>query len=210
MTETDFGTFDRAFGRVCGAFRLKLKPSDAEELTRTYFRVLEPFPLEEVLLAGKKCLAKHRKFPPAADWIAELTAPRATTPAGADVRQMGAFELEEYERAERLRYEDEPCGCADCLQAGVDHRLLRYVPTLIGGIEERALNPHRKAVQVVGHWAHGEELRRWYEARDRFFALAPAGIARLFRRRDRRVFTERVDDIYRTPTAIREPGEDDD
>lgn len=208
MTETDFGTFERAFGRVCGAFRLKLKGTEREELTRTYFRVLESFPLEEVLLAGKKCITTYRKFPPAADWIATLAAPRVTTAAGADVRQMGAFELEEYERAERRRYEDDPCGCGDCVQAGVDHRLLRFVPTLFGDVEERAFNPRRKAVQVVGHWAHGEELQRWYDARDRFFAVAPVGIARLLRSRDPRAFAARIDAIYKS-LAEREPGEDD-
>lgn len=208
MTETEFGTFDRAFGRVVGAYRLKLKPTEAEELTRTYFRVLEPFPLEEVLLAGKRCLTKYRRFPPAADWIAELTATAAAPAAAADVRQMGAFELEEYEHATRLRYTDQPCACAECAAAGVGDRSVRFVPTLFGGVEERAFNPRRKVVQVVGHWAHGEELRRWYEARDGFFALAPAGIVRLLHQRDRRSFTARVDAIFRPLSPEREPGEE--
>lgn len=171
MTETDYSTFERAFERVCGAFRLKLKATEAEDLTRTYFRVLETYPLDEVLLAGKKCLGKHRRFPPAADWIAELTGTDvASLPS--DRRQMGSAELDEHERAQRLRYQDHPCLCSECCRAGVDEKPLRFVPTVFGDDEERAFNPRRKAVQIVGHWAHGEELRQWYEARDAFFAAA--------------------------------------
>ena len=69
MTESDFGTFERAFGRVCGAFRLRFKANEAEDLTRTYFRLLEPYPLDRVLLAGKQCMSTSRKFPLAADWV---------------------------------------------------------------------------------------------------------------------------------------------
>jgi len=205
MTETDYGTFERAFGRVCGAFRVKLKATEAEDLTRTYFRVLEAYPLDDVLRAGKSCLTKHRRFPAAADWINELGSTDRPT-AGADLRHMGSAELEEHERAERLRYVDHPCLCSECCRAGVDDRPIRFVPTLFGDVEERAFNPRRQVVQIVGHWAHGEELARWYAARDRFFALAPAGVVRLFRGRDRRSFADRIEAIYRR--GDREPGEE--
>jgi len=35
-------------------------------------------------------------------------------------------------------------------------------------------------VEIVGHWAHGEELARWYAARDAFFALAKRAPRTLF------------------------------
>jgi len=206
MTETDFGTFERAFGRVSGAFRLKLKPSELEDLTRTYFRVLEAYSLDEVLQAGKQCLTKYRTFPKPADWLSELAADTRGTPGAAECRHMGSAELEEHERAERVRYADHPCLCSECCRAGVDDRPIRFVPTLFGDVEERAFNPRRKVVQIVGHWAHGEELARWYAARDRFFALAPAGVVRLFRGRDRRSFADRIEAIYRR--GDREPGEE--
>ena len=60
---------------------------------------------------------------------------------------------------------------SECQAAGVSDRPLRFVPTLVGEEEERAFNPQRQRVEMVGHWAHGEELRRWYEAREACYAL---------------------------------------
>lgn len=175
MIEPDYSTFARAFGRVCGAFRLKLKPVELEELTRTYFRVLEAFPLDEVLLAGKTCLATHRSFPRAADWLAALASTSSAASCPADRRQMTVAELDEQANAERLRYFDHACLCSECCRAGVDERPIRFVPTLLGLMqdeEERAFNPRRNRLEVIGHWAHGDELLRWYAARDAFFTHA--------------------------------------
>jgi len=174
MTEMDYEKFSAAFGRVCNAFRVKLKPTEAEDLTRTYFRVLEAHLLDDVLLAGKACLGKLRTFPRAADWLAELSTTAAPT-CPVDRRHMTVAEIDAHARAALMRYEDEPCGCVDCEDAGVMHRPLRFVPTLVdlyGDEEERAFNPRRGQTEVVGHWAHGEELRRWYVAREAFYALA--------------------------------------
>jgi hypothetical protein len=174
MFETDFSTFDRAFGRVCGAYRLKVKPTEAEELTRTYFKVLEAWPLDAVLVAGKKAMAKCRTFPKVADWIAELPATRERT-APADVRHMTTDEMDAHERAAAKRYEDDPCACPDCFNAFIHERPIRFVPTLVSLLaddDERAFNTRRNQIEVIGHWAHGAELARWYQARDHFFALA--------------------------------------
>jgi hypothetical protein len=171
MTEPDFGTFERAFRRVCGAFRLKVKEGEIEELTRTYFRILDTAPLEDVLAAGKTCLATCRKFPKPAEWLAAL--PAAPVAVRADLRVMGTPERLEYARAEALRYEDAPCGCLLCQEADVTHRPLRFVPDEILGVLDKALDTERNREVITGHWAHGEELARWYVARDHFFASAP-------------------------------------
>jgi hypothetical protein len=171
MTEPDFGTFERAFRRVCGAFRLKVKEGEIEELTRTYFRILDTAPLEDVLAAGKTCLATCRKFPKPAEWLAAL--PAAPVAVRADLRVMGTPERLEYARAETLRYEDAPCGCLLCQEADVTHRPLRFVPDEILGVLDKALDTERNREVITGHWAHGEELARWYVARDHFFASAP-------------------------------------
>lgn len=47
----------------------------------------------------------------------------------------------------------QPCNCLECQAAGVTDKPIRFVP---------ADEFHQKA-----HWAHGEELRRWYEAYER-------------------------------------------
>jgi hypothetical protein len=61
------------------------------------------------------------------------------------------------------------------MTAGVTDRELRFVPTLVEdhSREERAFHPRRRRLEVTGHWAHGDELARWYVAREAFFARAP-------------------------------------
>jgi hypothetical protein len=172
MTEPDRGTFDRAFRRVCGAFRLKVTGVEREELSRTYFRVLDFAPLEDVLAAGKTCIKTRERFPKVAEWIAALPAPPVASVA-ADRRVMATPERDDYVRAEALRYQDEPCSCWACQDADVTHRALRFVPDDVNGVLDRAIDTVRNRVVVTGHWAHGDELARWYVARDTFFASAP-------------------------------------
>jgi hypothetical protein len=172
MTEADFGTFDRAFRRVCGAFRLRVKATAGEEWSRTYFRILEHAPLDEVLTAGKACVASCRTFPKPAEWLQALPIPPAAAAHG-DLRVMATTEREDYARAEALRYEDAPCGCLLCQEAAVTHRPLRFVPDEILGVLDKALDTVRNRIVVTGHWAHGQELARWYVARAAFYASAP-------------------------------------
>jgi len=171
MTEPEFGTFDRAFRRVCGAFRLKVKPGDLEELSRTYFRVLDYAPLEEVLTAGKTCLTTCRRFPKVAEWVDALPVPPVAVTA--DLRVLATAEREAYWRAEALRYADLPCGCGACFRADVTDRPLRFVPDDVNGVLDRAIDTVRNRIVITGHWAHGDELARWYVARDAFFARVP-------------------------------------
>lgn len=180
MTDFDFTTFEKTFERVLIVFRLKLKPSEREQLTRTYFKILDQHAIEDVVAAGKRCVEKHRTFPKAADWLAELAHVTAAV-CPPDRRQMGIGEADELARAEAMRFDDGPCYCDECVAAGVDGMPRRFVPLTVDGDElERAFNPRRARVEVVGHWAHGAELARWYAARDEFRSLtrrAPRTIA---------------------------------
>ena len=175
MLDSDFSTFDRAFGRVCGAFRRTFKANEAEDLTRTYFKILEAHPLALVLRAGKQLMSVSRKFPLAADWLATVEALAHQTP---DVRQMSTTELDVYASAEAARWEGGPCGCAACVTAGSPP--IRFVPTCAtADTYETAYNPRTQRVQLVGHWAHGEELASWYRARAACFASAPPRFKRV-------------------------------
>jgi hypothetical protein len=84
-------------------------------------------------------------------------------------------ESQEHRRAEQRGYEDEPCGCDLCQQAGVTHRYLRFVPEWnADGRDRRVRDPLSDRTVVAGHWAHGEELRRWYVAKEAFWTKAKA------------------------------------
>ncbi len=43
-------------------------------------------------------------------------------------------------------------------------------------VERKVKHPVSLKVVTAGHWAHGDELVRWYAAKDRFWTLARAGI----------------------------------
>jgi hypothetical protein len=175
MTELDYGTFDRAFRRVLGAYALmtaKVKPATVDDLSRTYFKVLDGAPLADVLTAGKTCLLTCPKFPTIAQWSAALPVPTIAR-VSADLRVMSTHERETYTRAEALRWSDAPCGCWPCENAGMADYALRFVPDDVNGVLDRAIDTVRNRIVVTGYWAHGDELARWYRARDTFFASAP-------------------------------------
>ena len=168
MIETDFGSFERAFKRASAATQHRWKAIDDADVVRTYFRLLEGWPLELVMQAFKTCCQTLKHFPKVPELIARL---EATRPLEAPRwRQMTHTESTEQARAAAIGFQDEPCRCLDCQAADVTDRPVRFVPTLDGELEERAFNPQRARVELVGHWAHGEELRRWYAARDACFA----------------------------------------
>jgi hypothetical protein len=169
MTDFDTATFDALIGRMVVAFRLKLRPPERAELSRTFFKLLAAHAIDDVVAAGKRCMEKHRTFPKPVDWLGEL-APTTSAVCPPDRRTMRVDEADELARAAALAYEDAACACLLCRAADVTDRPLRFVPTAIGDDElERAFNPRRGVVELVGHWAHGEELARWYAARDAFY-----------------------------------------
>lgn len=202
MDSSDAGTFDTAFGRVSGAFSKIFKAGELEPMKAAYFRALAPFPISAVVAAGDECIRTLKRFPRVADWRQAI---RTSGPVPRDVREMTAHERTEQERARQLGYRNAPCACGACVAAGVSDREIRFVPTLWpDGTEETALNG-RQAVEVVGHWAHGAELARWYTARDAFFRLAAGkGPRVLHHERRRRPFADRLAEIF----GDRDPGEE--
>jgi hypothetical protein len=176
VLDTDFGPFETAFKRLSGALNKKWTANEFRQVSRTYFDTLQHAPLEDVLAAETTLRARNR-WPKTGDWIAAL--PRhAPTPAGQRVMRSG--EADTYVRAIRKRYHDTPCGCLECLAAGVTDRELRFVPEFTADdVEERAYCPPLGRVVVTGHWAHGIELARWYQARQRFIDAVPARYTRV-------------------------------
>jgi hypothetical protein len=172
VTDDDRTVFDVTMRELVVAFRVRLSVSALKELSAVYFTALAATPLSDVVAAAQVCRDSLKKFPSIVDWLdAVKTSP--TPRLAADVRWMHADEADALAQATARRYEDVPCGCVLCEAAGVTDRPLRFVPTERGEDDhERAFNPRTNRVEIVGHWAHGEELARWYLARDTFFGLA--------------------------------------
>lgn len=198
MDAEDRPRFSQAFRRMTNAFRVRLKGDALDELELTYFKILSAARIDDVLEAGKVCLATRRTFPKAAEWLQALPAGDDSASDKPDVRVMSTEEASEYLRAERLRYEDTPCDCLSCQIAAVTHLPRRFVPDVTDdGRDERAVCQAKNAIVTVGHWAHGEELLRWYAARDAFYAQGGA----TFLKPNRLGFT-----YVPPPNAPRAPG----
>jgi len=197
MTTDDRPAFNGAFKRLALTFRMKMRPAELENLSDTYFRLLESYSLHDVVAAGNALLHTHRRFPKPLDWSEAIT--RTQIGAPADVRVMSVPEATEYVRAERLHYDDDPCDCLLC-QALPNAIRRRFVPDFTDDDrEEKAFCPPKNRTVVVGHWAHGNELARWYAARDRFFGAPGLSVvhANVLRR---------FGFVYQPPA--REPGQE--
>ena len=174
MDDADIDTFDRGFRRMASVFRLRLKEPEMKELIGTYFRVLKSARLDAVLAAAKVCLATCKAFPKPVEWLDAIPKTPRMNPASSALREMSTEEAAEWSRADRLRYQDAACSCGLCDAAAVTDRPLRFVPNF--SADDRAdyvRHPDRQQPVVSGHWAHGDELARWYVARNAFFALGP-------------------------------------
>jgi len=91
------------------------------------------------------------------------------------------------------------CECVLCGQAGVTHRPIRYVPDddeLKAKIGDRVI--------LRGHWAHGQELKRWYAAKEAFWANVRRTVGKSGRHASG---FERLT-LPPTGTETREPGQE--
>ena len=88
-----------------------------------------------------------------------------------EVFPMSDHEISEWRDAERLGYENAPCKCRECREAGVDDKPIRFVP--YDDPEERGQLSESRVV-LRGHYIHGEALARWYVAKDKFWREARA------------------------------------
>ena len=208
MTDVDFPTFDRALRRLALNLRLRCKPAELDELSRSYFKILEAAPLDDVLTAAKRWQESARTFPKPVDWLGLLpNGGPASAPDG--IRVLAASELDAYEAAERKHWHDEPCSCLDCVTAGVSDRPLRFtVDRWEDGRDVDAWDPRRHRVVHPGHWAHGEELARHYRAYDAFKAQMDRYPTLKPLVRSLLPIEARIEKIFTKPPSAREPGEE--
>lgn len=176
MTAADEIAFANKFLELRRAFLLRGDHAEVQQMMQVYFKALIRFPLRAVLTGADVCIERHERFPKAAEWIRAIPQKPAV-----ECLPMQEPEAGEHRRAVSLFYEDEPCGCHECKRAEVSHRMLRYVPEEDRDGQDAKMLLDGKVV-VKGHWAHGDELKRWYAARDQFLALKDQHAGKLPRR----------------------------
>jgi hypothetical protein len=165
MHASDDIAFAAIFSKLRGIFPLRGDHAEIQQVAASYFRVLMRCPLRAVEAGADAWIERGTRFPKPAEWLGAV--PRQ---AGVGLLTMPEDAAAEYQRAAGLFYEDEPCSCHLCQKAGVSHRMLRYVPEQDRDGNDAKMKLGDKVV-VRGHWAHGDELKRWYAARDAFLAL---------------------------------------
>ena len=165
MFDADQLAFGAMFLKLRNVFNMRGDKADVRQAMEVYFRVLRRFPLGAVDAGATVWLARGTRFPKPAEWLDAIPKQRA-----AGIQPMPESDVLEYQRARALVWDDEPCSCQDCRQAEVTHRMLRYVPDTDAYDQDVRMSIGDKVV-VRGHWAHGDELKRWYAARDNFLAL---------------------------------------
>lgn len=194
MTDGDLFAFNQSFQSLVRVFPLRGTDDEIQDVMASYFKALRRFPMPQVRDGAEICLTRSKRFPKPAEWIESIPKARVRP----ELQQLTNAEIATYLRAERLAYDDEPCKCDLCRAAGVDHRFLRFVPDFDrDDCEMRALIGEREIVR--GHWAHGEELRRWYAAKEAFWAEFGAAVrAKSMLKRPAKIpFRQRIEEIFK-------------
>lgn len=201
MNDTDYDAFVREFARLSAALE-RFKPSSDESTARAdaYFHVLKKFSLSDVIGKADRWLENETKFPKPVEWAMQIVKKRV------DYRKMALTETIEHKRAESLGYEDPPCGCQSCVEAGVQERPLRYVPDQHADDDTdiKAEDAWGRLV-TTGRWIHGWELFRWYEARGAFWNhCAELGLLDppTKKKRDRVPFEQQLESLFKKKPGL--------
>lgn len=166
MTEQDYDLFLAEFRRLAAALeRYKAMPADMSAKADAYFHVLKALSLREVVAKADAWLARETKMPKPAEWAGIVVQGAAPVPP------LPEDEAREWLAAERRQWQDEPCGCFTCRRFNVADHPRRFVPML--DADDRDVRGRiGQRIVTRGSWIHGEELMRWYLARENFLALA--------------------------------------
>lgn len=160
MTDADLFPFLAIFTTLTKVFPFRGDESETSDIGRAYFKTLRKFPFDLVKVGADNCMASMEKFPKPAEWAKHI--PRRMP--GPELAPLSRDDEREWRDAEKRGYEGDPCRCTECINVGVQHKPTRFVPD---ESEERAMMGDR--VVLRGHWIHGDDLRRWYIARDTFW-----------------------------------------
>lgn len=194
MNDTELFAFMDVFNSLRRVFPKRLDEHDAQEMGADYFKTMRRFGLAEVRIGADLWMTRGKFFPKPAEWIALIPRPRVRP----ELQALSPRETAEYLEAERLHYDGEPCKCEACRAAGVDHRFLRFVPRFDADDREmRGLIGEREVVR--GEWIHGEDLRRWYAAKEKFWAEFGSAVREksMGLKRAKMPFKQRIEEIFK-------------
>ena len=174
MQDADLFAFMAIFRELLSVFPKRIDEAEIGTLSKAYFATLRRFTVQQIQAGADAWMQRGKFFPKPAEWRESI--PRDAGRSAALV-ELSGVEAAEYLDAERKGYEGEPCACRQCRAAGVEHRYLRYVPESEDGIDAKGLIGTRTVTR--GHWAHGEELARWYVAKEAFWTEYAALLKRM-------------------------------
>lgn len=204
MIDQDFEQFTVEVRRLATVLRLRASPTELTQITNAYFKAFKRRPLSAVVAGADAWIERGDKFPKPAQWLGVM--PRRD--ASGQVSALTRDEADEWQQAERQAWEGRPCGCVLCIAAEITDKPLRFVPDIEGdGRDARGTIGEREVTR--GHWAHGDELVRWYHARAQFYdtylALFPNSVMskRDAERASKVRFEQRLEEIF----AKRRPAE---
>lgn len=165
MRDVEFFSFLAIFRELLRIFPKRLEESEITPLAQAYGAALQRFSLAQIQAGADTWIQRGKFFPKPAEWRECI--PRDTPAVTATVDELTHEAAAEYLDAETRHYEGDPCLCAACRRAWVNHRPLRYVPEC--DAEQKDIRA-KIGTRIItrGHWAHGEELAEFYDARDRF------------------------------------------
>ncbi len=164
MTDVELFAFMAIFRTLLKVFPKRVDEESVTALGQVYFKALKRFTIGQIQAGADNYAMRGKFFPKPAEWSDAI--PRVS--AVAALEPLSALEASVYLDAEGRHYNGDPCGCPDCRATGVDHRFVRFVPdTLSDGRDAHAKIGDRQIVR--GHWTHGDELRRWYLAKEQFW-----------------------------------------
>lgn len=164
MTDAEMFQFLDIFRSVVRVFPLRGDEHEIRDVGASYFKAFRRYPLRDIQAGADTWISSGKKFPKPAEWIESIPR-RVSLP----LSTLNESETREHRHAEALGYEDAPCECVDCLKAEVSEKPIRFVPDVTDYADEvRVIDAYGRVV-CAGHWAHGFELLRWYQARGDFW-----------------------------------------
>lgn len=167
MTDAEIFPFMSTMRDIVRVFPIRGGDEDLQQLGASYFKVLRRYPLAMVQDGAQRVIERNKHFPKPTEWLDAI--PRATASTDA-LESLTAFEADEWAAAERGRWEQPACKCAECRDAGMTTRAMRFVPNVTAnGGDQRGMFGQRMVAR--GHWIHGHDLARWYAAKEQFWGL---------------------------------------